>query len=213
MPTPSSGGRPTLTYLLERAVGFLSLVALAAAIGVGCGGAGAFVWPSQLPPEEVGAHDYIIEAGDALSVHVYGQEGMSTKAKVRSDGKISVPFLGDVMVVGKNPAALAREMEAGLKSYVTNPNVTVTVDEFAPITVAVIGEVGHSGTVAIDRNTSLLQVLANAGGLTENANRDDIFVLRSSPIPRRIRFTYDLLTRDLSMAGFRLHPGDVVVVE
>ena len=141
----------------------------------------------QLPPDDVGASEYRIASGDVVSVRVYGQDGMSTHAKVRSDGRIAVPFLGDVAVAGKTPGALAKEVEGGLKSYVTTPNVTVSVDEFQPITVSVIGEVAHPGTVAIDRNTGILQVLANAGGLTENADREHIFVLRK---PRRCPGAY-----------------------
>ena len=161
----------------------------------------------------MGPSEYVIAAGDVVSVRVYGQDGMSTHGKVRSDGKVSVPFLGDVAVLGKQPAAVAKEMEVGLKNFITTPNVTVSVDEFQPITVSIIGEVSHPGTIAIDRSTSLLQALANAGGLTENANRDDIFVLRSAPVPRRIRFTYELLTRSAPTSPFRLRAGDVVVVE
>jgi polysaccharide export outer membrane protein len=73
--------------------------------------------------------------------------------------------------------------------------------------------VAHPGTVAIERNAGLLQALANAGGLTETASRDDIYVLRSTPVPRRIRFTYELLTKNPPTSTFRLRPGDVVVVE
>jgi polysaccharide export outer membrane protein len=182
--------------------------------GAGCGGsAGTYVWSTQLPPDERGPNEYVIAAGDVLSVRVYGQEGMSTHAKVRSDGKISVPFIGDVGVLGKQPGVVAKEMEGSLKSFITTPNVTVSVDEFQPITVSIIGEVAHPGTIAIDRSTSLLQALANAGGLTENASRDDIYVLRSAPVPRRIRFTYELLTRNPPTSTFRLRAGDVVVVE
>jgi polysaccharide export outer membrane protein len=191
----------------------LAWLVVAAVVSAGCAGSGAYVWAGQLPPEEAGPTDYLIGTGDVLSVHVYGQEAVSTHAKVRSDGKISVPFLGDVVVAGKAPAAVAREMENGLKSFINSPNVTVTVDESAPVTVSVIGEVGHPGTIPIDRDTSLLQVLASAGGLTENAGRDDIYVLRESPVPRRIRFTYDLLTRTPPTSRFRLRRGDVVVVE
>ncbi len=183
-------------------------------VGAGCGGgAGTYIWATQLPPQERGTTDYEIAPGDVVSVRVYGQEGMSTHAKVRSDGKISMPFLGDVVVAGKRPATAAKEVETGLKNFVTTPNVTVSVDEFQPITVSVIGEVGHPGTIAIDRDTGVLQVLANAGGLTENASRDDIYVLRTSPVSRRIRFTYDLLTRSPPTSMFRLRAGDIVVVE
>jgi polysaccharide export outer membrane protein len=180
---------------------------------MGCKSGGVFVWSSDLPPEENSPAAYAISAGDSLSVRVYGQDGMSTHAKVRGDGKISVPFLGDVLVAGKQPAVAAKEIESSLKSFITTPNVTVSVDEFQPITVSVIGEVTHPGSIAIDRDTTLLQVLANSGGLTENASRDDIYVLRRTPVPRRIRFTYELLTRSPPSSAFRLRAGDVVVVE
>lgn len=171
------------------------------------------MWASQLRPDEVGAGDYAIVAGDVVSVRVFGQDAMSNRAKVRSDGKISMPFLGDVLVVGKTPAAVAREMEAGLKNFINSPNVTVTVDEFQATTVAVLGEVAHPGTIAVERNGGVLQAIANAGGLTETASRDDIYVLRETPVPRRIRFTYELLTKNPPTSTFRLRPGDVVVVE
>jgi len=79
--------------------------------------------------------------------------------------------------------------------------------------VSVIGEVTHPGTVNVERNAGLLQALAAAGWLTENASRDNIYVLRETPVARRIRFTYDLLTRNPPTSTFRLRPGDVVVVE
>jgi polysaccharide export outer membrane protein len=182
-------------------------------VSAGCGTTGPFVWASQLQPEEVGSTDYTIAVGDVVSVRVFGQDAMSTHAKVRSDGKISMPFLGDVVVAGKAPGALAREMETGLKNFINSPNVTVTVDDFQPTTVTVIGEVNHPGTITVERNASVLQALANAGGLTENAARDDIYVLREAPVPRRIRFTYDRLTRTPPASTFRLRLGDVVVVE
>jgi polysaccharide export outer membrane protein len=161
----------------------------------------------------VGSTDYVISAGDGVSIRVFGQDAISTHAKVRSDGKISVPFLGDVLVAGKPPTVVAREMEAGLKNFITSPNVTVTVDEFQPTMVSIIGEVAHPGTLSVERNSGLLQALANAGGLTENASRDGIYVLREKPVARRIRFTYELLARTPPTSTFRLRPGDVIVVE
>jgi polysaccharide biosynthesis/export protein len=190
-----------------------SWLVVVAIVSTGCGSTGPFVWANQLGADEVGSADYLISAGDVVSIRVFGQEAMSTHAKVRSDGKISMPFLGDVLVVGKPPAAVAREMEAGLKSFINAPNVTVSVDESQATTVSVIGEVAHPGTIAIERNAGLLQALANAGGLTETASRDDIYVLRATPVPRRIRFTYELLTKNPPTSTFRLRPGDVVVVE
>jgi polysaccharide export outer membrane protein len=190
-----------------------SWLAVMAIVSTGCGSTGPFVWANQLRDDEAGSGDYVIAPGDVVSIRVFGQDAMSTRAKVRSDGKISMPFLGDVLIVGKPPTVVAREMEAGLKSFINAPNVTVSVDESQAPTVSVIGEVAHPGTVTIERNGGLLQVLANAGGLTETASRDDIYVLRAAPVPRRIRFTYELLTKSPPTSTFRLRAGDVVVVE
>jgi polysaccharide export outer membrane protein len=124
-----------------------------------------------------------------------------------------MPFLGDVDVHAKAPAVVAKEIEAGLKNFINAPNVTVTVEEFQPTSISVLGEVGHPGTIVIDRDAGVLQALASAGGLTENANRDGIYILRESPVPRRIRFTYESLTRTPPTGAFRLRSGDVIVVE
>ena len=155
---------------IER-LAWLAIVVIALS---GCATPGPYVWASQLPAQEAGSADYVIAAGDVLSVHVYGQDSMSTKAKVRSNRKISMPFLGDVVVVGKPPVGVAHEVESGLKNFINSPNVTVSVDESQPTTISVIGEVMHPGTLAVDRNSGILQALATAGGLTENASRDMI---------------------------------------
>jgi polysaccharide export outer membrane protein len=191
----------------------LSGPVLAALVAAGCGTTGPYVWASDLKSAEVGSADYAIVTGDVISVKVFNQDAMSTHAKVRSDGKIAMPFLGDILVTGKSPAALAKELETGLKAFINAPNVTVTVDEFQPTTVTVIGEVGKPGAVAVERNSGVLEALAGAGGLTENASRDDIYVLRQTPVARRIRFTYDSLVLYPPVQTFRLRPGDIIVVE
>jgi polysaccharide export outer membrane protein len=179
----------------------------------GCAPTGPYVWARDLPRDEIGSTSYVIVPGDVLSVRVYNQDALAAKSKVRSDGKISMPFLGDVDVHGKAPVAVAKEIEAGLKSFINAPNVTVTVEEFQPTSISILGEVAHPGTITIDRDAGVLQALAIAGGLTDNASRDSIYVLRESPVPRRIRFTYESLTRNPPTGPFRLRSGDVVVVE
>jgi polysaccharide export outer membrane protein len=194
---------------------WLFAVAALALASIGCGSTGPYVWARDLPPEEAAASTYLIAAGDVVGVRVFNQEPMSTRTKVRTDGRISVPLLGDVEVRGKTPVAVAKEIETRLKDFINSPLVTVTVEEFQPATVSILGEVGHPGTYPLDQNASLLTALANAGGLTENASRDSIFVLREAPIARRIRLTYDWLTESVPSRAttFRLRSGDVVVVE
>ncbi len=187
------------------------------ALGVaGCAGSGNYVWVQELPPDAFvqPATEYLIRDGDLVNVRVFGQEPLSTRARVRSDGRIAMPAIGDVDVRGKRPSALRAELEARLKDYVNSASVTVTVEEFQPINVSVLGEVQKQGTYAVDPRTTVAQVLAAAGGLTDYASRDGLFVVRKSPRPLRIRFTYNDVRRgDPRASSFTLQAGDLLVVE
>jgi polysaccharide export outer membrane protein len=177
----------------------------------GCGG-GQFVWFHDLPAAPA-AGPYVIASGDLLGVRIFNQDNMSTHARVRSDGRIAVPFLGDVEVSGKTPDAVSRELGARFKEYVVAPTVTITVEESHPTSVSVLGEVAHPGTYTVEASSGVLQALAGAGGFTDYASRDAIYVLRRSP-EQRIRFTYSaLIHSEPGATTFRLHPGDVLVVE
>ena len=147
-------------------------------------------------------------------MRVFNQEAMSTHARVRTDGRLALPILGDIVVRGKTPSSIKAELESRLKDYVNQASVTVIVDEPHAISVSVLGEVTHQGVFPVDRHTSLAQVLALAGGLTDYAARDRIFVIRTSPQPMRIRFTYESVSRgEPHTAAFALHQGDLVVAE
>ena len=178
----------------------------------GCAGHGSYVWARDLPPD--GAQDdYAIAPGDTIGVRVFNQEAMSTHARVRSDGKIAVPMLGDVAVRGSSPSAVSRDLESKLKEYVVSPRVTVTVEESQANTVSVLGEVAHPGVFTVDATAGVLAALAASGGFTPFASQDAIFVVRNNP-PQRIRFTMkSLMEADSRAAMFRLRRGDVVVVE
>ena len=182
----------------------------------GCGHATPFVWVDALKlPPEAGVGEYLIGPGDLLSIQVWEQEKMSTKGRVREDGKISFPLIPDVAVAGKTPDAAARDLEAALKPYMLAPKVNVVVEERKPLTVSVLGQVGRPGQYVMDRGAGVAQVLAAAGGLTPFAHKDRIFVLRQGGQTQdRIRFTFQSLTSASGAAAkFRVQSGDVVVVE
>ena len=179
-----------------------------------CSGPGHYIWAKDLPPSTMSSHEYLIATGDTISVRVINQDSMSTKARVRSDGRVALPLLGDVEVRGKTPSSLRAELEARLKQFIVAPSVTVNVEEVAPVLVSVLGEVTHPGVVKLDPNASVVEALAGAGGLTDYANRDRIFVVRGGDKPLRIRFTFDGLEGgDPAAVRFSLRRGDVVVVE
>lgn len=179
---------------------------------------GRFVWVDDYrEPQAQGDENYLIRKGDILTVNVWNQRDISSRIRVRDDGRISLPLLNDVDAAGQTPAALARAMEQKLKDLVANPVVTVMVDEPQPIKVAVLGEVRNPGKKLLDPGAGLLQALSEAGGFTDYARDDALYVLRKEPgyqTPARIRFTWEALTRSEGSAStFRLKTGDVVVVE
>jgi len=202
--------RPSLAAALA------ALAALAA-----CAAPGEYVRVEELPAG-AGAADaeYRIGPGDVLSVRVWNQEAMSLpRARVRDDGKISVPFLQDVEAAARTPAELATVLKARLQAFVVTPVITVTLEELRPLRIPVMGEVVHPGVFELDRKAGVLVALAAAGGFTEFAHRDRVHVLRyqvplGAPAPLRVRFDYAALARgERAAASFRLRDGDVVVVD
>jgi polysaccharide export outer membrane protein len=180
----------------------------------GCAGAGPYVWVRDLPSTTSATSEYQVATGDVLTVRIVNQDSMSTKARVRSDGRIALPLLGDVEVRGKHPSSLRQELEARYKEYIVAPSLTVSVDEIAPVAVSVLGEVAHPGVVQMDSGCGVAQAIAGAGGLTDYASRDRIFVVRNGEKPMRVRFTFDgLAGGDPAAVRFALKRGDVVVVE
>ena len=163
------------------------------------------------PPSTTG---YVIQPGDVLQIRVFNQPDMSAHARVRDDGKISIPFLNDVVAAGFTPNALAQQLQQRLKEFINSPVVTVSLEEARPFSVSVLGEVNKPGVYAVPVGAGVLQALAAAGGFTQYASRDRIFVVRETPQRARIRFQFDELTQATGKAAtFRLRAGDTVVVE
>lgn len=210
--TPN-GGRPFRTrlnrvLLLALAISGLTLSS--------CAGSGPYVWVNDAPDAFFRPLSPLtISVGDMINIRVFGQEPLSTKATVRPDGAVALPLVGDVVVAGKTPGIVAKEVEARLVPYVTTPNVVVVIED-SRIRITTIGELRKPGTLVLEAgDTGMLAAVANSGGLTEYAGKTDIFVLRQlSNGVVRIRFSYDEIVRGLGRAAaFRLRNGDQVVVE
>lgn len=189
-----------------------------------CGSKRGFIRVEELAVATVASprsDEYRIGVGDVLSVRVWNQEGMSTnRARVRDDGKISIPFLQDVEVARMTPNELGDRLQVRLKPFIVNPVVTVTLEERAPLRISVLGEVAKPGSYDLPAGATVLHALAVAGGLSEFARRDGIYLLRyghwadGDPSPARIRFRWSALSRGTPPAStFPLRSGDVVVVE
>jgi polysaccharide export outer membrane protein len=181
-----------------------------------CASAGQFTWYQDVPNADwkTDVSEYVIGVGDSINIRVYEQDGLSSTVKIRRDGRIALPLAGELLVAGKHPSELAREIEVRLKEFIVTPRVTVNVESSQPVTITALGEIAHIGPVTLEPPARLVEAIAQAGGPSEFADKSRIFVLRQFPKFQRIRFTYDAIERnDAGAAGFPLHTGDVLEIE
>lgn len=195
---------------MRFSVGFAALVALCS-----CASVGPYVWVDDYAePAEANPGEYQIAPGDLLSIRVYGHDPLSGRERVRQDGKISLPLVGDVVAAGLAPSALGDQIKARFKEFLATPAVSVAVEEMKALSVAVLGEVARPGHYTMERGAGVLEALAAAGGLTDFSHRDRIFVVRKLPNPARIRLTFEAVSRGIGRAGtLRLQQADSVVIE
>jgi len=114
-------------------------------------------------PPSLNAGDYVIGEGDALDIAVWGVRELSFPAKVRPDGKITVPGLGDVPASGQTPTALQSSLTVRLKELVKNPLVTVAVTGISNSKVYIFGGGVRSGVFELLQRSTLLQLLCTFG--------------------------------------------------
>jgi polysaccharide biosynthesis/export protein len=159
--------------------------------------------------------NYVIGPEDVLGVLFWRESDMSAaQVTVRSDGKITLPLLGDVVASGKRPDELKGELEKAAAKYLTEPNVTVAVRELNSLKVYILGEVKNPGPYPLVGPRTVLQLIALAGGLNEYAKKNDIRVIRTEDGRQRsFPFHYEHVASGRALAqNFQLLPGDTVVV-
>ena len=124
------------------------------------------------------AADYVIGEGDSLDISVWGVKDLQFSVKVRPDGKITVPGLGEVLASGSTPSALQSNLGERLKELVKNPIVTVTVREITNSKVYIFGGGVKSTVYELSRRTSLLQLLCVLSDL-KGADLNKAYLLRN----------------------------------
>ena len=121
-------------------------------------------------PENPDIGEYTIGAGDVLLINVWGHGDLTKEVVVSEKGKFSFPLIGEVEAAGLN----VKELEAKLvrlfsDGYVINPYVTVRVKGYKSKRVYVLGQVRSPGTYSLDKETSLIEIISRAGGVTDGA--------------------------------------------
>ncbi len=179
-----------------------------------CASRQSYVWVQDLPQQVDHAAALSLEAGDKIYVFVRDQESLSGEHVIAADGTLSLPILGQVPAAGESPERLAAGLEKRLARVVQQPTVSVALVEERALTVVVMGEVQSVGIAELKPGSGVVDALARAGGLSEFADPDSVYVVRRGNQPLRVRFDYDLLTTGDTVSNrFALRDGDVIVVE
>jgi len=159
---------------------------------------------------------YLIGPGDVLAVTVWKEPDISNKAlPVRSDGKISLPLAGEIEASGKTPKTLEQDISTRLQAYISDPEVTVIVQEIKSRKFNILGQVTKPGAYLLTDSTTVLDAIAMAGGFRDFAKQKSIYVLRvkSDGTPEKLPFNFkEVVKGSYTARNIKLEPHDTVVV-
>jgi polysaccharide biosynthesis/export protein len=162
-------------------------------------------------------HDatFVIGNDDLLAINVWKEPDISRSIPVRSDGKISLPLVGEVQAAGQTPLKLEQEITGKLKNYISEPEVTVMVQQVNSQRFNILGQVARPGSYLITNSATVLDAIAQAGGFRDFAKQKSIYVLRQNPDGTEIRLAFnykDVIKGKDSSQNVRLQPRDTIVV-
>ncbi len=169
--------------------------------------------PAPTTPAAMPA-DYVIGPDDVLAIIVWRDKDVSAEVTVRPDGKISLPLLNDIKAAGLTPEQLRVELNAAAAKYIEEPSVSVIVKAINSRKVFVTGQVNKPGPYPLSGPTTVLQLLAMAGGLLEYADEKNIRIMRTeNGQPQSFRFNYKDVSAGKNLKqNIELKPGDTVIV-
>lgn len=161
-------------------------------------------------------YNYVVGPGDALAISVWRNPELSTAVTVRPDGKLSTPLVEELVVQGKTPSAIARDIEKALSQYVRDPVVTVIVSSFVgPYSeqIRVVGEAVRPQFLPYKQKMTVMDVMIAAGGLTDFADGNQATLVRASEGSKRYSVRLqDLIKRGDITANVEMLPGDILII-
>jgi len=158
---------------------------------------------------------YVIGANDVLAINVWKEPDISRSVPVRSDGKISLPLVGELTASGQTPLQLEQEITKRLQNYISEPEVTVIVSDSKSQKVNILGMVVRPGAYLLTSSTTVLDAIAMAGGFKDFAKQKSIYVLRQAPdgTQKKIPFNYkEVIKGQNAEQNIRLQAGDTLVI-
>lgn len=156
---------------------------------------------------------YLIGPYDKLTIEVFGVDELKREVQIDASGRLSFPLIGVVEAAGRTPSEVAADIENRLRgSYVREPQVTINLDETVSQVVTVDGEVNKPGLFPVVGRMTLMRAVAQAGGVAEYANLEDVVVFREVD-GQRLVGVYSLKgIRRGNYADPEIFANDVIIV-
>lgn len=169
--------------------------------------------PSNYPTRQIHIEDTTLGVGDVFEVRVFRQKDLTGEYRVNSEGSIAFPLIGKVVVSGKTPVAVEKQIRSRLADgYLRDPQVSVLVKEYNSKTISVFGEVRKTGTLSYAEGMTIVDAISQAGGFTNMARKNAVTVTRKRSSKSK-RFTVPVQSIGQGKAAnFFVRPGDVVFV-
>jgi polysaccharide export outer membrane protein len=204
---------------------FISLSVVSASTGLWAQGEKASTTPAdnsasgsnQPATDTAKPHDdsFVIGNDDMLAINVWKEPDISRSIPVRSDGKISLPLVGEVQAAGQTPLKLEQDIASRLKNFISEPEVTVMVQQINSQKFNILGQVVRPGSYVIANSVTVLDAIALAGGFRDFAKQKAIYVLRQGPdgADARLPFNYkDVIQGKNTAQNVKLQPRDTIIV-
>ncbi len=170
------------------------------------------IFPSQV---QANTDEFVVLPGDVLQITVWKEEGMDREVQVLSDGTITFPLVGTVVVENKTPSEVQLQIKELLTSVIPAASVTVSVNAPLGHKASILGQVQKPGEFVMSTNIGVMQLISQAGGLTPYADKDKITIIRRTLEGKKIiiEFPYKNISRGRDLEkDINLEPGDVVFV-
>lgn len=153
--------------------------------------------------EDMGMSNYQLGSGDTISINVYDEKELSIeKARLSDAGTISLPMLGEIKVLGLTVSELELQVVKGLKQYLVNPKVTVSIDVYRDFFVN--GQVYRPGSFPYQPGLTVLKAVAIAGGFKDRASKTHVTIIKDGD---------EKHTPNKADLGTLVKPGDIITVE
>jgi polysaccharide biosynthesis/export protein len=170
--------------------------------------------PVSVPAGVTPPPDYVIGPDDVLTVVFWREKDMSSEVAVRPDGMISLPLINEVKAAGLTPEQLRDELTKAAEKFIEGPTVSVVVKAINSRKVFIMGQIAKPGPYPLSAPTTVMQLIAMAGGLHEFADAKNITIIRHENGQQVTRkFNYKDVSQGKNLTqNIELKPGDTIIV-